>query len=160
MGITLRVYCRSKNPLTRSQIANWVDEVAVLGAEPRFVPAPDDPESGEPDWDFMEIVHAPRKRPILVHRIGDTAAVGESVGETVDWMERYAPGEPPPHLVERVRASQQVFVFELSANLSEEAWELVDVAQSYIARELDGVVAAEDGIYDADLQPLLKYSAG
>jgi hypothetical protein len=159
MGIKLRVFCRSGGTITRRQVAEWIEEGAVLGARPVFDPEPTAPSAEAPDWDYMEITYNRKRRPIVIERVAEPGEVAESAEETVEWMERYAPDEPPRELVDALRESRQMFVFEVGAELPEKAWELVDIAQSFVARELDGLVAADEGIFDPDLQPLLRYEA-
>jgi hypothetical protein len=39
--------------------------------------------------------------------------------------------------------------------LDDDAWELLDIVQSFIARTLDGLLVTDDGVYDAGMQPVL-----
>jgi len=56
----------------------------------------------------------------------------------------------------RVAGTRQVVAFEiLRESLTDEAWEMLDSLQAHIAKIRNGFVYAPDeGLYDADLQPL------
>lgn len=63
--------------------------------------------------------------------------------------------DAPQPVLDRLRSARQVLSFEVfPETLDDDGWELLDILESYLARELDGVIVAEDAIYDADLQPL------
>lgn len=157
MGTNIQVICRSANPLTRNQITAWLDEVAILDRPPAFDPPLGDPAGDIPDWDYLEIVYRPKKRPILIHRYAEHGRVGEMAGEVVERMEIEGLDDDHPELVERLKAARQVFFFEMGSSLPTDIWEMVDLAEAFIAEQLDGLVAADEGIYDHELQPLVKY---
>ena len=157
MGISLYIMCRSEKPLTRNQISAWTVEVAVLGPKPQIIPPVGDPEGDDPDWEYLEITYRKKKRPIQIHRVTTAANVRERVGEILETMEHEDVVSDYPDIVARLKETRQYFWIELGFNVSEHGWELIDITQSFIAQELDGIVVSDEGIFNAGLEPIIRY---
>lgn len=89
-------------------------------------------------------------RPITVSAESDPATVAVMVDEQLS--ERDA---VPADVVEQLRRTRQVVSLEIDPDsVDDDGWELLDVLQSWLARELDGLVVVDDGIYDSGLHRL------
>jgi hypothetical protein len=100
-------------------------------------------------WIFVfqfAVKYQPDKRPIDVQRWTDemTATLDEIVEEhTLD-----------EELTARLRQSRQAFVFEVPGDPPEDVWDMLAATEAFLARERDGIVVADEGIYDAELRLL------
>lgn len=96
------------------------------------------------------------RRAIAVGVETDPAKVAVMVDEQLD--ERDA---VPPGVVEQLRRTRQVVSLEFDPDsFDDDGWELLDVLQSWLARELEGLVVVDDGIYDSGLHLLAPPSSG
>jgi hypothetical protein len=152
MSNQLILYCRSSKAIPPQEIATFVEDGAFFDHRPSFQPPPDSADAARPDWGFMEIIHDPKRRPVQIEQILGEDEIGEVVDNAVERLGHAGHAASHPALVAHLRASRKVFVIEVSAELPEEAWEMLDTLEAYLCRELDGIVMAHEGIYDADLQ--------
>ena len=139
--------------------------LAVFAASSRTLTADDvrgiaeDAWYGEADLAFgagsggsvLLTVHLPGGgRPVVVTIEADPAVVTVMVAEQLEEHDA-----TPPDVARRLRATRQVVSFEVDLGpVDDDAWGLVDVVQAWLARELDGLVVTDDGIYDVDLRRL------
>lgn len=139
------IFCASMAVLSRAEIAEHLREGWYGDGEPTFAPAPDD----DPQWERLEVHMPGGGRPIIfLHDVG-AAEIDALVSEVVD--------EPPtplrPETVARLRDTRQIIGIEFAPDgLDEDQWEMLDDVQAFIAGRLDGLLFADDGVYDARLQ--------
>ena len=142
-----------------SQFLHVFGSVAA-GVEPDAIA-----DTAEEAWygdDDLEVVRAPAKgilltitppgksRPISVEAETDPGRVDTMVREQLDEHE-----QTPPDVAEKLQRTRQVISIEIfPETIDDEGWELLDVLQSWLARELKGFVVTDDGIYDSGLQQL------
>ena len=71
-------------------------------------------------------------------------------------------GKADPALQRQLVEANQVFTLDIDQlALTDEAWEMCDFIEHYLAVRCDGLIYAPvDGIFDAKLQPLAKTRAG
>ncbi len=157
MSQYLRVLCRSEEPLSRAEIGGFIREGYFFDAPPRFVPALEDPEAARPEWERFEVHPPGSRRPIVLHHAAHDV-LRDSVEEIAQTLLDAGLGGSHAPLIQRIRASRQLITFELEpSQLTEDAWELLDATEAYVARLRDGVVfVSGEGIYDAALHPLCK----
>lgn len=106
----------------------------------------EDAEGGA--WLLIDVPGA--ARPVTVLRDTDEDAVSAAVDEELAGRDGV-----PDDLAATLRRTCQIISFEFAPDEEEsDLWELLDILQSLLARRLDGLVLAEDGIYDAELQRL------
>lgn len=99
---------------------------------------------------LVTITPVGKSRPISVLSETDPERVNMMVEEQLDEHK-----ETPPDVSERLQRTRQVISIELfPETIDDNGWELLDVLQSWLARELKGFVVSDDGIYDSGLQRL------
>jgi hypothetical protein len=150
------VFCRKPaENLTRREIAEAIEEATFFDDDPVFDPPLDSAEASDPEWDSFEIRYAAAKRPVVIFRRGALKGIEEDIEEEFV--------KPPldPTLKSRLVEAKQVFSLDVSQDsLTEEAWEMCDFIEHFIANRCDGLVwAPGDGIFDAKLQPIAKATA-
>ena len=140
------IFCSSAAPLPTSDIAEWLKNAWLGEGVPRFAPAP----GANPAWDRFEAQVPGIGRPFVFLHETAPADFAVFVDEAIS--------EPPtalrPETVTRLRATRQVIGIEFAPDLlDDDAWEMLDIVQAFIAREYDGLLFTPDGVYDAQLQP-------
>ncbi|WP_033344965.1 hypothetical protein [Catenuloplanes japonicus] len=139
------VFCASPAALSRTDLAGRIEDAWYGDGEPAFAPVPDT----DPAWQRLEVRLPGIGRPIVFLHDTGVAEIGELVDE--------AAGAPPtplrPETAERLRGTRQIIGIEIMPDgLDDDAWEMLDLVQAFIARELDGLLFTPDGVYDARLQ--------
>jgi hypothetical protein len=150
------VFCRSERVPDGQDLANWIMDIAAFDEIPRFEP-PFEQLAG--DFTVLEVYYDEQKRPVQFERyMGEECA--ECVEGAVEVLRDRGYYREKSELVARLRESKQAFAIEFDELLADEGvWELLDVIEARLARELDGVIDAEDeGFFDGEDQPLVKFS--
>ncbi len=147
------VFCgRPAETLTRHQIAAAIVAGVFFEASPKFDPPLGSTEAHAPQWDQMVITYADSHRPVVVFRRGPIAGIEEDIEEEFD-------GQPlDPALQRKLVESKQVFSLDVDqSSLTDEAWEMCDFIEHFIADRCDGLIYAPgEAIFDANLQPIAK----
>jgi len=146
----MKVYCRRVVETTRQQIGEWIEEGIYFDHTPEFDPPLNSTEASAPEWDRFVIRYAAAKRPVVVVRHGATAGIQEK--EEIE--EEFVSPPLDSVLKNRIVEAKQVFILDVNPDsLTEEAWEMCDSIERFIASRCDGLIwAKDDGIFDANLQ--------
>jgi hypothetical protein len=130
-------------------------ELAGLRDDAHIEPAAS-PDSGSRfDWATLSLYYASGRRPIEVLRISDGPQLREELDEidaSLATQQRVTTA-----MRERIRSSKQMFTLTFAPPLDEDTWEILDMAEAAIASEFDGWVLADDGLFDARLQPIVRF---
>lgn len=153
MSQYLRILCRSNEPLSRAALARFIRDGGFFDAAPRFEPPSDTAEAAAPEWEHFEIHPPGSTRPIVLHHAAPKT-LADSVEELLTTLRDAGLEQSHPALIQRLRDSQQLFTFDIDPrHMTEEAWEMLDATEAFVARSRDGVLfVAGEGIYDAALQ--------
>ncbi len=156
MSYGLTVFCRRPaEHLTRQEIAQAVVDGVYFEDTPEFDPPLDSAEARAPEWDTLVIRYAAAKRPVVVFRRGALRGIEEDIEEAFV--------KPPldPAMKRRLVEAKQTFTLDVDQEgLTDEAWEMCDFIEHFIADQCDGLIwAPGDGIFDAKLQPIAKATA-
>lgn len=154
MANHIYVHCRSAEMLTYGEIVEQISD-GYFESTPRFNPPCDGEHAARADWSNFEVIWHPDRRPIFVERITSPDLLKAIADEAAEKFEDFEI-EDKHQLVARLRESRQTFHFEFG-ELTDEAWEMLDDLESYLASRLDGVVESLEGFFDADLDPLVAW---
>src|SRR5260370_42123435 len=148
------VYCRRLVETTRKQIGDWIEEGIYFDHAPGLDPPLNSEEASAVEWASFVIRYAAAKGRVVVVRSGPTAGIGEKQEIEEEIEEEF--GLPPLDSVlkNRIVEAKQVFILDVNPDsLTEEAWEMCDSIERFIASRCDGLIwAKDDGIFDANLQ--------
>jgi hypothetical protein len=113
------------------------------------------------DWVSFEVRYATSRRPIQIERITERARVNAIAADEVERLDAHikstgATGPSIKKLRQELRKTKQIFHFEFG-DISERIWEMLDDAESALAKALDGIVGASDGFYDKGLRPIFTW---
>ena len=151
MSLHVQIFCRSDRSLTRREIIQFILTGALIDETPSFKPSPNSPEAAEPVWRSLQLQPA-ASAPLLIERIVEKPEIDAYVEEGLAAAAKIATETNKKTVEEVVRGAKQVFHIDLSSNPSEDVWEAIDAVEMLIARELDGLIQADEGFYDAQLR--------
>lgn len=148
-----QIFCKSDSGLTRAQIAETAGDVWYGEGDLRFTPEKGDPAIGDVEWDELSIYVPTSGRPIIFYwNAGTDEVVRNSREELIDELDGL-----PKAIEDDLAAAVQVIALELAPDLlDDDSWEMLDLVQAFIMRQLDGILVTPDGIYDEHLQFLLE----
>ena len=160
MSIHIRVFCRSDRSITRQEIIDFILRGALIDKKPGFDPAPNSTEATNPAWHTLELQPASpgsggvAPEPVVIERIIDKALMDAIKEEGLDELPKIKTETNRKAVEDLIRGTKQLFHFDLGDGPSEDVWEAIDAVEMLLARELDGVIEANEGFYDAQLQLL------
>ncbi|HEY0641230.1 MAG TPA: hypothetical protein VGD67_26680 [Pseudonocardiaceae bacterium] len=146
------ILCRSGDAPARAALADFAEESWYEDEPLEFAPGRGATDQGGTDGTVLEIRLPGRDRPVVVRRDTAADAVAELVREAVEELG----GNLTDDLRTAIEGTRQVIGIEFfPETLDEDGWELLDTITAHLARELDGLVMADDGLYDRELEKLL-----
>ena len=156
MSGLITVWCRGEGSITRRELAAELEDAGFLD-DPEFDPPPDSDASADPEWATMEVRYDPERRPILLRAKAVTDDYAHTIVE--EMASQFGSAElESAGVTEHVLAGRLVVDLEIdTGGLTDDGWEACDHLEVAIAQRCDGLVyVVREGIYDADLQPILK----
>lgn len=143
------VFCKSEKSISINGLIEIIEKENYFDG-PQYEFGPDAVEASDEDWGYFRIIYAPDTPPIEIERETDRGQIDEYVEETIEEIEAVQDGEEYAGLIDALRATRQVFVFDVrSASLTEEAWKAIDRLESNWAEKLDGYIYVPgEGLYD------------
>jgi hypothetical protein len=158
MANWIYVCCRSTASLSYAQLEDLMGHMGFLDHPAVFEPPIDERNRVDPEWSSFTVRYDPKKRRIVVRHLTSDAELAPILEDLRDMISGAEPDARRGEVVERLDSLAQAYTFELPDDLPDDVWEMLDMTESFIARERDGIVIAEDGAYDANLKPIMKWS--
>jgi len=154
MSDFIRVICNSTQQLLSSEIADFILEGVYFDETPRFEPLPESADGRVPDWQTLTIHYQAGKRPIIFHKSVNDRLMRTEVDEIVEEDLAGKQMAAAETLRRRLSRCYQTIAIEINPNsLTEEAWEMLDSIEAYLAQKYQGVIyVPDDGFFDASLQ--------
>jgi hypothetical protein len=158
MSYFIRIFCQSAQAVPRYNIGQFILDGAYFDGQPEFMPALNEAESRLPNWEHFQIHYLPDHHPIVLMHNTDDGLFEAERDNLIDLISRLVASPIQHDLIDNLTTSTQVIVIELDReNLSDEAWEMLDALEAYIAETLAGLVYAPgDGFYGSGLELLYK----
>jgi hypothetical protein len=157
MSYLIRIFCQSAQAVPRYNIGQFILDGAYFDEQPEFTPVLKDAESRLPNWERFQVQYNVDQQPItLMCNSGDLFESERN--ELIDLIPQLVYAPIQHDLIDNLMTAAQVFVIELDReNLSDEAWEMLDALEAYLAETLAGLVyAPDDGFYGSGLELLYK----
>ncbi len=158
MTYFIRIFCQSQQIIPRYNIGQFILDGVHFADQPEFTPDLKDGESRLVNWDSFQIRYTPDQHPIiLMCNSGDDLFEAER-NELIDLIPQLVNAPIQHDLIDNLTTSTQVIAIELDRdNLSDEAWEMLDSLEAYLAETLGGLIyAPDDGFYGSGLELLYK----
>jgi hypothetical protein len=150
------ICCRSDRAITYRRLEDHMGHMGFLDEPAVFEPPLDSVDPDDPQWDSFTCTYRAGKRPIVVRHWIAPEEIQPTMNELLERMEGQSANR------ERVAAhladTRQAFVFEMGYDLPQDVWEMLDVTEIFLARECDGLIVADEGVYDANLKTILSFS--
>ena len=113
---------------------------------------------------FVEINYDPNLRPISIELIDDPQMVEEIKQEShelyIDRIElnSLADEEVKNKIVAKIAATTNIYKVEFSwSDLIEDCWDMMASVEAFLARKKRGVILADEGAYDENLQLIINF---
>lgn len=147
MSIHTSVFCASASTATFAQVVEIIEDGIFFDNEDvRYEGAPHD--DGD-DWSFIQIFYEISKKPVLIERVLGID-IKLLVGEEVDRI-RNAGFDPAPWL-DKISSAAVIYTCEIDPYATEDAWDMLAAVQSFLCKWGNGLIVAEEGVYNGDLQ--------
>jgi hypothetical protein len=156
VAIWIHILCRARREITAAEIQEYVDGTELLDSPATFIPSRDSVDARDPTWSHFAMKYAAEHRPIEVRHWSNADQIRPTVEEIVG---RLSPRDRYRELIARLGETHRAIVFVLPDDPPIDVWDALDAAEAWLAREWDGLVVAEEGIYDADLNLLAPTAA-
>ena len=146
MSDYIRIFCRSSRPVALTDITQFIEDGVYFDLTPRFDPPPGG--DNEAEWQRLTVFYHPEKRPIVFYKSVNNALMRDEIAEISAGL--------PEDARQRLDKSWQTVAIEIDgSSLTEEAWEMLDSLEAYLAQRYDGIISVDDeGFYDASLQKI------
>jgi len=158
MSYFLRIFCKTSNAVTRRDLANFISEGSYFENKLLFEPNLDVSESNSEDWQSFTVQYQTDKRPVIFERNMGDGLLQQEIKELIFILEKSKKTKAQQEVLRRIQESTQVISIEIAPDsLTNDAWEMLDSVESYIAQKCDGIIYAPDeGFYDKKLQKIYK----
>lgn len=156
MSYVLRVFCQSPQPISSSEITDFIRDGYFFEQPPHFQVQPNPEAVNENHWKSISIQYQTDKRFILLELNLNDPVLQAEIKETINIINQSEPFNQPQDLVQRLTTTQQVIAIDIdSQGLTDAGWEMLDCLEAYLAKRLSGIIyAPEDGFYNDQLQPI------
>jgi hypothetical protein len=162
MSYFIRIVCRSSAPITCVNLMEYISDSALLDSEPRFEPALESLAAQKIACDWFELYYTATTRPIRFDiSVGDDIVADERQ-ELIGIVRNLDAGMDRDATLAHLAGAYQIVAIEIDpGHLIEDAWELLDSVESFVARTYDGIIyMPEEGFYDAQLCLVLPVRCG
>jgi hypothetical protein len=158
MSYFLYIYCRSQSPINRQEITEFIEEGVYFDEDPRYEPPAQFGENQGDNWDSFNLYYQDNKNPVTFYRNAQAESLRYEIEVAVDDVEMSGKTSKEQSLIRHLEACQQLIKVEIDrSDLTEDAWDLINNLERYLAKEYGGVVyAPDDGFYDHNLRLILS----
>lgn len=149
------IFCQDAKNINFKDIAEFIKDGWWFDECPEF-------NIGEES--FVEIQYDPNLRPILIELFDDPKMVEEIKKETYEEeLENVKctsidEEKTKSEIVGKIGASTHIYNIEFSwSDLSGDCWAMKACVEAFLAREKKGLILADEGVYDENLQLIMKF---
>jgi hypothetical protein len=157
MANSIYILCCSSAPLTYGEIEDYMGHMGFLDEPATFVPPVDASNRGDAQWASFELWFHPDRRPIQVSHWMTRDELEPTLEELREQIADDAPEDVAGVLLERLDRVHQAVAFEFGLDPPRDVWEMLDATEAYLASTYDGIIVASEGIYDAQLKPIVTW---
>jgi hypothetical protein len=153
MSKSVLIFCQYSDNFTSEEIIEFIKDGCYFE---------EDPEFSCPDENRIIIQYDLNLRPIVIESVTSLVAIEEIKYELQEHiLSRSNRLELPVReqlkntILSKMIASQLIFLINFSHNeLNEDCWDMMASVESFIAKN-NGLIIAEEGVYNSDLQKIL-----
>lgn len=154
MSDFIRIICDSTEPVSSSEITGFIVEGIYFDETPRFDPPQEAANASPAGWQTLAVYYQAEKRPVLFHKSVNDQLMREEINEIVEEELADKHATAAETLRRRLSRCYQTLAIEINpTSLTEEAWEMLDSIEAYLAKKYQGVIyVPDDGFFDESLQ--------
>ncbi len=153
MSVSIEIFCRSEQSISRSEIIALVQEGYYFDSDPKFEPSLNSPNAQDYKWDELAIYYDSARRPVIISLFIESKVVEEMVSEAIEHLETSNKRDLSVHIA----GSKKIFRIEIASwEVTEECWQMLACLEALLASELDGLIMADEGIYNKELEFIAK----
>jgi hypothetical protein len=156
MARSVLIFCQNDKFINFKDIAEFVKDGWYFDECPEF-------NIGEES--FVEIKYDPNLRPIVIELFDNPQMVEEIKQESHElYLDRIkvtsiADEEAKNEIASKIAASMNIYKVEFSwSDLSESCWEMMACVESFLAKEKQGIIVADEGAYDENIELIISFS--
>jgi len=157
MAIWINVLCSSDEPVTYAELEDVMGHMGWLDKPAVFDPPLDEKNRTDPHWGSFRVKYAPDKRPIVVHHYITREEMEPTLSDIRDKLEEVDDSEAKREVVKRLDETRQMLQFEIPDDLPQDVWEMCDAAEAFLARERDGLIVSDEGVFDGEMNQLVRF---
>lgn len=158
MADFIRICCSRPTVPDANQIAEFVAEGTYFEKEPPLNVVYRS-GAGTPAWSRIEIRYEDSKRPVVVTcQSQQTTLFQAEVTEIEQALNEASSGEIET-VENHLRSTVSLVAIEINSHgIPEDAWEMIDALESFIASAAGGIIYVDgEGFYDAQLQVIVHF---
>ena len=155
MARAIYIFCQDDKTINFKDIAEFIKDGWHFDECPEF-------NIGEED--FIEIKYDPNLRPISIELFDDSQMVEEIKQESCEfYIDRIKSTslieqELKNTIANKIKLTTNIYKIEFSwANLSEDCWNMMVSVETFLANKKKGIILADEGIYDENLQLIINF---
>jgi hypothetical protein len=157
MATAIYVLCRSEEPITYGELEEVMGHMGWLERPARFDPPPDDKNRNDAAWDSFEVEYDPKKRPVIVRHCVTDEEMKPHLNDVRDLFDGADESEQLKELRARVDETKQLVLFEIPGDPPQDVWMMCDQGEAFVARERDGMIVSDEGVWDGEMNQLLAF---
>lgn len=158
MANRIYLFCGSSRQISYDEIIEQMGHMGFLDQPARFEPPVEEGNKARTDWGAFELHYREGRRPITVEQITDDVEIRTVLSEICEKFDDEPKSSVRAMLKERLQSAKHGLMFELPDELPEDVWEMLDATEGYFAGVCDGVIVAHEGVFDANLQLVFRWS--
>jgi hypothetical protein len=155
MTNTVLILCENSNSTIIEKIMEFIEDGCYFDEELKF----SFPDNGK----CLHIEYALNHRPIIFELIDDVKIVDEIKEETIANIievteEKFIERRKIDLILSAIKRASSAFYFEFYyVDMNEDCWEMMACVESFLARENNGIIFADEGVYNSSLELFLDY---
>jgi hypothetical protein len=158
MATRIYVLCRSDAPFTYGELEDYINHWGWLDSPARFEPLLNEQSAKDTSWSSFEVYYHPDQRAIRISRRTTSDEMEPVLSDIDEQLEDVDDSDRKRDIEARIKQTRQLFTFEVPGDPPEDVWEMLSATEALIARERDGIIFADEGVYDAEMNQLLAFS--
>jgi|GEM_PF-5140036 len=152
------IFCQSKISVSSGDLIGFIQDGIFFEEKPQFVTESNPDTSAFLDWKAISVAYDPDHKPIIFANHEDDELFKKITSELLFILSH--PGmqisTTQQKILKMIKETIQIFTIQLEReDVTEDAWEMLDCIESYIAEKCDGLIyAPDDFFYDARLKKI------
>lgn len=156
MATRIYVLCRSEEPVTYGELERVMGRMGWLAQPAKFDPPRDDRNANCSDWGSFRVDYRADMRPIIVRQLTTDAEMNPALTDIREKLEEVELSAAA-RISTLLDKTKRMFVFEIAGDPPEDVWEMLDAGETHLARERDGIIVSDEGVFDGELDQLVAF---